>query len=198
MSRTHGESFLKTSLQASTVHMQAVAIARHMLSIYNTFSPSPSFLLFDHGADRQEHTRPHAHCSSYTCVHSAQIRAHKGREHQWRESRWECKSIRRSHKQPHIHRQADVRGNLPTLNTLKNTTRHLTAVPGWRKKNGEGTFCSSEHTAGYGNKSLSQHTHARLSACRNRQVTKMKINYKDDPKWVSLLRHWKSFNTSGL
>lgn len=77
MSRTHRESFLKTSLQASTVHMQAVAIARHMLGIYNTFSPSPSFLLFDRGADRQEHTRPHAHCSSHTCVHSAQIRAHK-------------------------------------------------------------------------------------------------------------------------
>lgn len=66
MSRTHGESFLKTSLQASTVHMQAVAIARHMLGIYNTFSPSPSFLLFDRGTDRQEHTRPHAHCSPHT------------------------------------------------------------------------------------------------------------------------------------
>lgn len=134
MSRTHGEPFLKTSLQASTVHMQAVAIARHMLGIYNTFSPSPSFLLFDRGADRQEHTRPHAHCSSHTCVHSAQIRAHKGREHQWRESRWECKGIGRTHKQPHVHRQTDVRGNLPTLNTLKNTTRHLTAVPGWGGK----------------------------------------------------------------
>lgn len=36
------------------------------------------------------------------------------------------------HKQPHIHRQTDVQGNLPTLNTLKNTTRHLTAVLGWR------------------------------------------------------------------
>ncbi len=46
MSRTHGESFLKTSLQASTVHMQAVAIARHMLGIYNTFPPPPhSFCL---------------------------------------------------------------------------------------------------------------------------------------------------------
>lgn len=138
MSRTHGESFLKTSLQASTAHMQAVAIARHMLGIYNTFSPSPSFLLFDRGADRQEHTRPHAHCSSHTCVHSAQIRAHKGHEHQWRESQWECKSIRRTHKQPHVHRQTDVRCNLPTLNTLKNTTRHLTAVPGWRKKKWRG------------------------------------------------------------
>lgn len=86
-SRTHGESFLKTSLQASTVHMQAVEIARHMLGIYNTFSPSPSFLLFDRSTDRQEHTRPHAHCSPHTCVHSAQIRPHKGRQHQWRESR---------------------------------------------------------------------------------------------------------------
>lgn len=93
-SRTHGESFLKTSLQASTVHMQAVEIARHMLGIYNTFSPSPSFLLFDRSTDRQEHTRPHAHCSPHTCVHSAQIRPRKGRQHQWRESRENAKASR--------------------------------------------------------------------------------------------------------
>lgn len=66
------------------------------------------------------------------------------------------------------------------------------------KKNEEGTICSSKHTAGYGNNSLSQHTCAQLSACRNRQVTEIKINYKDNPKWIPLLRHWKSFDTSGL
>lgn len=65
-------------------------------------------------------------------------------------------------------------------------------------KNEEGRICSSEHTAGYGNNSLSQHTHARLSACRKRQVTEMKINYRDDPKRIPLLHRWKSFHTSGL
>lgn len=130
MSRTHGESFLKTSLQASTVHMQAVAIARHMLGIYNTFSPSPSFLLFDRGADRQEHTRPRAHCSPHTWF----IQRRYGRIKDSKingESHGENAKASHSHKQPHIHRQTDVQGNLPTLNTLKNTTRHLTAVPGW-------------------------------------------------------------------
>lgn len=197
MSRTHGESFLKTSLQASTVHMQAVAISRHMLGIYNTFSPSPSFLLFDRGTDRQEHTRPRAHCSPHTwfiqcrygCIKDSNING---------ESHDENAKASHAHKQPHIHRQTDVQGNLPTLNTLKNTSRHLTAVPGWWKKNEEGTICSSKHTAGYGNNSLSQHTCTQLSACKNRQVTEIKINYKDNPKWIPLLRHWKSFETSGL
>lgn len=190
MSRTHEESFLKTSLQASTVHMQAVAIARHMLGIYNTFSPPPhSFCLITPQTARSTPDR-------MLTVHRirALIQHRYGRI---KDANINGESHGENAKASRIQTSRCSR----QLTHPKHFKKHYETPDScsWlEKKNGEGTFCSLEHTAGYGNKSLSQHTHARLSACRNRQVTEMKMNYKDDPKWVSLLRHWKSFNTSRL
>lgn len=113
MSTAHVESFLKTSPQASTVHMQAVGIAGHMPGIYNTFSPSPSFLLFVHrqNATRTARSTPDRMLAVY-CIRAfiQQTHAHEGCELRWTPMKrmTEIGSRGESHCEGNLHTQTDV------------------------------------------------------------------------------------------
>lgn len=185
MSTAHVESFLKTSPQASTVHMQAVGIAGHMPGIYNTFSPSPSFLLFVHrqNATRTARSTPDRMLAVY-CIRAfiQQTHAHEGCELRWTPMKrmTEIGSRGESHCEGNLHTHKQMwQGNLPTLNALKHyETPDSCSWPGEKMR---GKTRSSERTAGYGNRSLFPAyaactcVHA-VSACTKWQVTKMKIN----------------------
>lgn len=68
-------------------------------------------------------------------------------------------------------RQTDVQGNLPTLNTLKNTTRHLTAVPGWEEEEKKKKHSQlGAHSWIWKQVPLPNiHTHARVRSARSMQ-----------------------------
>lgn len=160
MSTAHVESFLKTSPQASAVHMQAVGIAGHMPGIYNTFSPSPSFLLFVHrqNATQTARSTPDRMLAVY-CIRAfiQQTRAHKGRERQWTRmwrmtatgSRGES-AIAKTRRRRARTRKQMWRGYPPALNALKTLPDTWQLFLAGKKMERE----DSERTAGYGNGSL--------------------------------------------